>query len=95
VQATTTRPTITVTADGTGVVSHAGTRPADLTEATRLTELAGALNGVRRLRPRHDPGRVRVDLAAAIADGAGTFSGIAVLVDQPALFGVVTAYSTC
>jgi hypothetical protein len=41
VQATTTGPTITVTADGTGVVSHAGIRLADLTETTRLTELAG------------------------------------------------------
>jgi hypothetical protein len=38
VQPTTTRPKITVTADGAGVVSHAGTRLlADLADATTLT----------------------------------------------------------
>ena len=48
-QATTTRPTITVTADGAGVVSHAGSRLlADLADRTTLTaELAAVLNGVR------------------------------------------------
>ncbi len=65
-QATTTRPKITVTADGAGVVSHAGTRLlADLADASTLTtELSTALHGVRGRRPRHDPGRVLVDLAA-------------------------------
>ena len=54
------------------VVSHAGTRLlADLADATTLTgELSAALDGVRGPRPRHDPGRVLVDLAVAIADGA-------------------------
>jgi hypothetical protein len=38
VQATTTRPKIMVTADGAGVVSHAGTRLlADLADTTTLT----------------------------------------------------------
>lgn len=48
-QATTTRPKITVTADGAGVVSHAGSRVlADLADATTLTaELSAALEGVR------------------------------------------------
>src|SRR5215210_176118 len=52
VQATTTRPKITVTADGAGVVSHAGTRLlADLADATTLTaELTGALDGARGVR---------------------------------------------
>ncbi len=97
VQATTTRPKITVTADGAGVVSHAGTRLlADLAEATTLTaELSSALHGVRGPRPRHGPGRVLVDLAVAIADGAETISDIAMLADQPALFGVVASDSTC
>jgi Transposase DDE domain group 1 len=97
VQATTTRPKITVTADGAGVVSHAGTRMlADLADATTLTaELSEALDGVRGPRPRHDPGRVLVDLAVAIGDGAAAISDIAVLADQSALFGPVASDSTC
>jgi hypothetical protein len=44
---------------------------ADLAGTTTLTaELSAALDGVRGPRPRHDPGRVLVDLAVAIADGA-------------------------
>jgi Transposase DDE domain group 1 len=97
VQATTTRPKITVTADGTGVVSHAGTRLlADLADVTTLTgELSQALAGIRGPRPRHDPGRVLVDLAVAIADGAQAISDIAVLGDQEPLFGPVASDSTC
>ena len=96
-QVTTTRPKITAPADGAGVVSHAGTRLlADLADATTLTgELSAALDGVRGSRPRHDPGRVLVDLAVAIADGAETISDIAVLADQPTLFGPVASDSTC
>jgi hypothetical protein len=86
-----------VTADGTGLVSHAGTRLlADLADVTTLTaELSEALAGVRGPRPRHDPGRVLVDLAVAIADGAEAISDIAVLSDQQALFGPVASDSTC
>jgi hypothetical protein len=97
VQTTTTCPKITVTADGAGLVSHAGTRLlADLADATTLTaELSEALVGVRGPRARHDPGRVLVDLAVAIADGAEAISDIAVLGDQAALFGPVASDSTC
>jgi hypothetical protein len=97
VHPTTIRPKITVTADGAGVVSHAGSRLlADLADATTLTrELSAVLDGVRGRWPRHDPGRVLVDLAVAIADGAETISDIAVLADQPALFGPVASDSTC
>jgi hypothetical protein len=85
-----------VTADGTGLVSHAGTRLlADLADVTTLTgELSEALAGVRGPRPRHDPGRVLVDLAVAIADGAEAISDIALLGDQAALFGPVASDST-
>jgi hypothetical protein len=34
-------------------------------------------------------------LAVAVADGAQTISDIAVLVDQPELFGAVASHSTC
>jgi hypothetical protein len=97
VQATTTRPKITATADGEGVVSHAGSRLlADVADRTTLTgQLAEALGGLRKPRARHDPGRVLVDMAVAVADGATTISDVAVLADQTALFGSVASDSTC
>ena len=96
-QATTTRPKITAAADGEGVVSHAGSRLlADVADRTTLTaELGEVLGGLRKTRARHDPGRVLVDMAVAVADGATTISEIAVLADQAALFGSVASDSTC
>ena len=96
-QATTTRPKITAAADGEGVVSHAGSRLlADVADRTTLTaELGEVLGGLRKTRARHDPGRVLVDMAVAVADGARTISEIAVLADQAALFGSVASDSTC
>jgi hypothetical protein len=89
VQATTTRPKITATADGEGVVSHAGSRLlADVADRTTLTaQLSEVLGGLCKPRARHDPGRVLVDMAVAVADGATTISDVAVLADQAALFG--------
>ncbi len=49
-------------------------------------ELSAVLAGLRG-RARYDPGAVLVDLAVVIADGAKAISDIAVLADQPALFG--------
>ena len=46
-------------------------------------------------RRAHDPGRVLVDMAAAVADGATTICDVAVLEHQPALFGPVASDSTC
>lgn len=54
-QPTTIRPKITVTADGAGVVSHAGTRLwADLADATLAGELseADSLTGLATSNPR-------------------------------------------
>ncbi len=96
-QATTTRPEITATADGKGVVSHAGSRLlADVADRTTLTaQLAEELVGLRKPRARHDPGRVLVDMAVAVADGATTISDVAVLADRAELFGAVASDSTC
>ena len=96
-QVTTTRSKITATADGEGVVSHAGSRLlADVADRTTLTgQLAEALAGLRGPRARHDPGRVLVDMAVAVADGATTISDVAVLADQAELFGSVASDSTC
>jgi hypothetical protein len=94
---TTTRRKIVVTADGAGVVSQVGSRLlADVADRTTLTgELAEALGGLRKQRTRYDPGRVLVDLAVAVADGATTLSDMAVLADQAALCGASASDSTC
>jgi hypothetical protein len=79
------------------VISHVGSRLlADVADRTTLSgELAQALGGLRRPRTRHDPGRVVVDMAVALADGASTISDVAVLADQEAVFGPVASDSTC
>lgn len=85
------RPKVHVTADGSGVVGHAGTRLlADLADATGLT--AGCSTALGRLRPRgtgHDPGSVLTDLAVMLADGGEAIADLAVLRDQPGVFGPV------
>jgi Transposase DDE domain group 1 len=96
VKATGARPKIIVSADGRGVVGHAGARLlADVAEATGLTAACGeALAGLRQRRGGHDPGRVVVDLAVMLADGGEAISDLAVLRDQPALFGPVASDPT-
>lgn len=95
-QTTSTRPKIVVTADGCGVVSHVGSRLlADVADRTTLTaELSQVLVGLARPRARHDPGRVLVDLAVAVADEVSEISEIAVLADQTAVFDAVASDST-
>ena len=88
--------TVEVTADGDGLVSHAGS--ALLVGAAEKTGLTRALS--RRLRPLrqrgggHDPGRVVRDLAVVLADGGDCLSDLAVMADQAALFGEVASRST-
>jgi len=96
VQNTTTRPAVTVTADGRGVASHAGSRLlADLADVTGVPQaFSEALGGLRRRRSRHDPGRVLVDVAVMLADGGEAISDLAVLRDQPELFGAVASTAT-
>lgn len=93
---TTARPPLVVSVDGRGVVSHVGSRLlADLADRSPLTgRLSAALVPLGRPRAVHDPGRVLVDFAVAIADGADCISDIAVLADQPGLFGPVVSDST-
>jgi Transposase DDE domain group 1 len=96
VKSTPTRPKITVTADGRGVVGHVGTRLlTDVADATGLT--AGfntALQPLRRRRSGHAPGRIAVDLAAMLADGGQAIADLAVLRHQPELFGPVASDPT-
>jgi Transposase DDE domain group 1 len=96
VQATTTRPRITATTDGDGVVSHAGTRLlADVADAAGVSAvLSEALSGLRERRSGHDPGRVLTDVAVMLADGGEAISDLAVLRNQPQLFGPVASTAT-
>ena len=93
---TTARPTITVTTDGAGVVSHVGSRLlAELADRSGLTEaFSDALHGLRERYSGHDPGRVLTDLAVLLADGGRSISDLAVLRDQPTLFGPVASTAT-
>jgi hypothetical protein len=85
-----------VSADGRGVVGHAGARlVADVAEVTGLTGLFGDVLAVLRQRQGgHDPGRVAVDLAVMLADGGEAISDLAVLRDQAQLFGPVASDPT-
>ncbi|TAM88502.1 MAG: IS1380 family transposase [Jatrophihabitans sp.] len=97
VHATRTRPVVEVSADGVGVVSHAGSRLlADLADTTTLTAQLSAVLA-DRMAPQtvHDPGRVLADIAVMIADGGQCLSDIATLVDQPGVFGPVASDTTC
>ena len=53
-----------------------------------------ALAGRRQRRGGHDPGRVLVDVAVMLADGGEAISDLAVLRDQPGLFGEVASTAT-
>jgi hypothetical protein len=83
-----------VTADGEGIVSHAGlVLLRQLADKTGLTGgLSGALASERLLI--HDRGRVMADLACAIADGGEVISDFRVLADQKELFGLVASVPT-
>ena len=82
-----------VTADGTGIVSHAGVALLRaLADNTGLTaELSKALVSGRLLV--HDRGRVLAGLACAIADGGEVISDFR-MGDQAELFGLVASVPT-
>lgn len=85
-----------VSADGVGVVSHAGVGLLrEMAEYTGLVDgVTAALLDTYKGVPVHAPGRVFTDLAVAVADGADAISGIAVLGDRPDLFGPVASMPT-
>jgi hypothetical protein len=87
---------VRVSADGAGVVSHAGVGM--LREVADLTGLIGNVTEVLADTYQgpwvHEPGRVFADLAVAVADGADCVSGIGSLVDQQDLHGPVASLTT-
>jgi hypothetical protein len=92
-QNTACRPKITVSADGTGIVSHAGA--VLLTRVLRVTGLDAGLTAAlgRWKAPRavHDPGKILTDLAMALALGGDCLADVAVLRAQPELAGPVAS----
>lgn len=89
-------PRIEVSADGDGVVSHAGSRLlSELAEELGLTgALSKAMSPTRKRRSGHDRGKVIIDLAVMLADGGDSMSDLAVLRDQSELFGQVASDPT-
>src|SRR5215216_1529735 len=90
------RVTVEVTADGAGLVSHAGSallaRAADKLGLTKALSLR--LAAIKQRRRGHDPGRVIRDLAVMLADGGESVSDLGAVRDQEALFGPVASDST-
>jgi Transposase DDE domain group 1 len=92
-QNTARRPKILVSADGAGIVSHAGALL--LTETARVTGmragLSAGLSRWRSSRAMHDPGKIVLDLAVAVALGGDCLADAGVLRAEPALFGPVAS----
>jgi DDE family transposase len=88
--------TVEVTADGAGLVSHAGSAlVAQVADKLGLTNaLSLRLAGLKQRRRGHDPGRVIRDLAVMLADGGECVSDLGGQRDQEALFGPVASDST-
>ncbi len=88
--------TVEVTADGEGLVSHAGVALlAELADRSGLTAaLSEALAPTRERRSRHHPGRVVRDLALMLCDGGDCVQDLQALRGQGSLFGAVASETT-
>ncbi len=96
VKATRRRPRVKVTTGGRNVVSHVGARLlADIAERLGLqAALSVAMAPTKQRRRGHDRGGVLIDVAVMIAGGGVRISDLAVLADQPDLFGDVASVPT-
>jgi Transposase DDE domain group 1 len=88
--------TVEVTADGEGLVSHAGAALlVELADRAGLTgALAEAMAPTRERRSAHDPGRVLRDAAVMLADGGDCVSDMAAYAGQERLFGAKASETT-
>ena len=88
--------TVEVTADGAGLVSHAGSAlVAQVADKVGLTAaLSSPLAAIKQRRRGHDPGRVIRDLAVMLVDGGECVSDLGAVREQDALFGAVASDST-
>lgn len=89
-------PRVRVRGGGAGAVSQAG--GVLLVETVRRigldTALSTALEPWRRPRAVHDPGKVLLDLALAVAPDGDCLSGVAMLRAEPDSFGLVASDPT-
>lgn len=90
------RQSFSIAREGQGIVNHAGAAVlrelADRFEYT--STLCDGLDPLRARRATHHPGAVLTDLAVSIADGGDCLRELAVLHDQPDLFGHVASVPT-
>jgi hypothetical protein len=93
VKNTARRPKIAVSADGSGIISQAGSvlliRTLQVTGLDR--QLSAGLQRWRAPRAVHDPGKIIADLAAAVALGGDCLADIAMLRAEPGLSGPVAS----
>ncbi|SFY43245.1 IS1380 family transposase [Streptomyces atratus] len=89
-------PRVRVEGGGRGAVSQAGA--ALLVETVRKsgldTAISAALAPWRRTRAVHDPGKILLDVALAVALGGDCLSDVAMLRAEPAVFGPVASDPT-
>ncbi|MPY84536.1 MAG: IS1380 family transposase, partial [Actinophytocola sp.] len=89
-------PSLSVDTAGIGIVSQAGAvallRTAEKTGLTRA--LSAAVAPWRKPSATHDPGKILLDLAVAVALGGDCLADIALLREQPAVFGRVASDPT-
>ena len=86
---------LSVTADGVGVVAHAGSVATRLlADRTGLTSELSMAMSRRGFVPGHDRGRVLTDVAVMLADGGEAISDIDVLRHQTAVLGPVASPPT-
>ncbi|TJZ59163.1 IS1380 family transposase [Streptomyces piniterrae] len=89
-------PSVRVEGDGRGVVSQAGA--VLLVESVRKsgldTAISAALAPWRRPQAVHDPGKILLDVALAVALGGDCLANVAMLRAEPAVFGPVTSDPT-
>jgi len=89
-------PSLSVDATGRGVVSHAGA--VVLLRAAERAGLTGRLSGAlapwHKPLASHDPGKVVLDLAVALAMGGDCLADVGLLRAEPGVFGVVASDPT-
>jgi hypothetical protein len=88
--------TVEVSADGAGLVSHAGSAlVAQVADKVGLTTaLSRRLAEIKKRRRGHDPGVVVRDLVVMLVDGGECVSDLGAVREQDALFGGVASDST-
>jgi Transposase DDE domain group 1 len=86
---------LSVVADGSGVVAHAGSIAVRLlADRTGLTGELSRATARRSFAPVHDRGQVLVDVAVMLADGGEAIGDINVLRHQEQVLGPVASAPT-